>query len=399
MNICFVCSEYPPNPHGGIGSFTEMMARALVGRGHAVRVVGVYPHEGAYAARECIQGVDVWRLRRHNHRLGWIRSRWELARMIVGWSRTRQIDVIEVPDYQGSAALWPQLQVPLVTRLHGSLVYFAAEMALPIDRKSYWLERASLRRSDFLASVSRYTYERSKELFGLKADAELLYNFVEAAPFISVENRSANQVVFSGTLTPKKGILSLIRAWPGIKQNVGSAELHIFGRDGRTQAGDSMRATALSMLSPAERAGVYFHEHVPRAKLLTALGTARVAVFPSYAESFGLAPVEAMSQGCPTVYTRRPPGPEVIRDHIDGLLVDPDRPDEIVRAVTDLLQNSSLAARLGAAAHRRVRDMFSAEAVIANNEAFYRACIRAFRLSHNREVSPSRRDVASASKP
>ena len=41
MKICFLCSEYPPVPHGGAGTFTQVTARALVQAGHDVRVVGL----------------------------------------------------------------------------------------------------------------------------------------------------------------------------------------------------------------------------------------------------------------------------------------------------------------------------------------------------------------------
>ena len=44
MKACFVCSEYPPSLHGGIGTYTRVLGRALRHRGHEVRVIGVYPH-------------------------------------------------------------------------------------------------------------------------------------------------------------------------------------------------------------------------------------------------------------------------------------------------------------------------------------------------------------------
>ena len=40
MKIVFVCNEYPPRPHGGIGTFVHTIARALLQKGHQVTVVG-----------------------------------------------------------------------------------------------------------------------------------------------------------------------------------------------------------------------------------------------------------------------------------------------------------------------------------------------------------------------
>jgi glycosyltransferase involved in cell wall biosynthesis len=129
------------------------------------------------------------------------------------------------------------------------------------------------------------------------------------------------------------------------------------------------------MLGDQDCASVVFHGHVPRRVLLDALSTARVAVFPSYGETFGMAPVEAMHCGCPTVYTKLPPGPEVCRDGIDGLLVDPDEPEEIARAILRLLTDDRLANELSGAGERRVRNKFSLAAAISTNESFYRECI------------------------
>ena len=42
MRLCFECSEYPPGPHGDVGSLVQMLARGLVEAGHEVRAVGLY---------------------------------------------------------------------------------------------------------------------------------------------------------------------------------------------------------------------------------------------------------------------------------------------------------------------------------------------------------------------
>ena len=200
MKIGFICSEYPPGPHGGIGTMTQILSRTLVQAGHEVRVAGIYDNRYAAPDFQDDQGVKIWRLRASGHRLGWIPARYRLFQLVNTWVREKSVDVIEVPDYQGLAAGWGPLAAPVVARLHGSESYFAKELGVPVRRGSFWIERASLRRVDFWSSVCRYTADKTRELFQLRfAPSAILYNPVEvpSAPALS---RRKNQVIFSGTL-------------------------------------------------------------------------------------------------------------------------------------------------------------------------------------------------------
>jgi glycosyltransferase involved in cell wall biosynthesis len=164
--------------------------------------------------------------------------------------------------------------------------------------------------------------------------------------------------------------VSLARAWPSVVRRRPDARLHVFGKDGRTPELPSMKAHLVELLG-SDAGTVTFHGHVPRADLKAALHRARAAVFPSYAESFGIAPFEAMGCGCPTIYTERGPGPEVVRDGIDGLLVEPDDPADIARAILALLEDDALAGRLSPAGRERVSSRFSIRVQLPINEAFF----------------------------
>ena len=380
MKIAFVCGEYPPGPHGGIGTMTRLLARSLAEGGHAVRVAGVYAPSYPAPDYEEDEGVRVWRLREPRGRLGWVPARVALFRLIEGWANAGEVDLVEAPDYEGYTAAWPALPVPVVIRLHGSASYFAAETRRPIKRTAFWIESRALRRADYWSSVSRYTAERTKSLFRLSGGPHaILYNPVDADDPVRSFHRSARRVVFTGTLTPKKGVVPLLQAWPRVVERRRDAELHFFGKDGRTEDGGSMRAHLESLLPRTARGSVVFHGHVERETVLESLHSARAAVFPSYAEAFALAPLEAMAAGCPTISTRRGSGPEMIVDGRDGLLVDPDRPGEIADAILALLGDDALARRLGAAGRRRAKEAFSLPAVVARNEEFFAECIRGFR--------------------
>ena len=379
MKICFICGEYPPGPHGGIGTMTQVLGRSLTKQGHDVRVVGVYPAHYPGPDFEVDLGVQVWRLRDLSGPGGWIASRYRLYRKVSDWVRAGDVDVVEVPDYQGWAAGWRPLAAPVIARLHGSLTYFAAELHRPIDRISYWLEQACLRRTNYICSVSQYTSKVTEQLFKLtNSSSAILYNAVELPPDVPRRVRTQNRVVFSGTLTAKKGVVPLIQAWPMVVKSYPNAELHIFGKDGRAPHGQSMREFMSSMLNGA-RPTVHFHGHVSRASLFEAYQTAAVAVFPSYAEAFAIAPLEAMACGCATINSRLGSGPELLEHGRQGLLIDPGDPEQIGKSILLLLTNPALARQMGEAGRTRIQERFSVDVLTGQNLAFYQHCINEFR--------------------
>jgi glycosyltransferase involved in cell wall biosynthesis len=304
-------------------------------------------------------------------------ARSRLARLVRRWARQGDVDVIEVPDWQGWAAGWPRLPVPVVVRLNGSAVYFAAERGGSAGGLTRWLEASSIRRADYICSASRYTAERTRALFRVSRECTVLYNPVETTAEPE-RARIPGRVVFTGTLTEKKGVVSLIRAWPQVVAAVPGAQLHLYGKDGMTATGTSMPDHLQSLLPKPVAGSVHFHGHVPRPIVLRALTEASVAVFPSYAEAFALAPLEAMASGAPTVYTSRGSGPELIRDGRDGLLIDPDRPDDIAGALLQILTDPGRARDLSLAGRRRVLESFGLEQVVTENIAFYRRCAAMF---------------------
>ena len=383
MKIGFICSEYPPGPHGGIGTMTQILSRTLVQAGHEVRVAGIYDNRYTAPNFEDDHGVKIWRLRASERRLGWIPARYRLFQLVNTWVREKSVDVIEVPDYQGLAAGWGPLAAPVVARLHGSESYFAKELGVPVRRGSFWIERASLRRVDFWSSVCRYTADKTRELFQLRfAPSAILYNPVEVpnAPALS---RRKNQVIFSGTLTPKKGIVSLIRAWPMVKAACPDAELHVYGKDGRADSGGSMLQALQAELPAAVLNSVTFHGHVTRDRLFEVFRSAGLAVFPSYAEAFAIAPLEAMACGCATIYSQRGSGPELLEQDKTGLLVDPDQPGQIAESIIRTLRDERFTERLGAAGRKLVEERFSLAGALKQNIAFYGECVERFRLAHS----------------
>jgi D-inositol-3-phosphate glycosyltransferase len=80
---------------------------------------------------------------------------------------------------------------------------------------------------------------------------------------------------------------------------------------------------------------------------------ADVLVMPSRYESFGLAALEAQACGTPVVASRVGGLPFAVQDGYSGFLVEPGQPDQLVAALTRLLENPALRRKLGQQAASR----------------------------------------------
>jgi starch synthase len=86
-------------------------------------------------------------------------------------------------------------------------------------------------------------------------------------------------------------------------------------------------------------------------------GTA-VLAFPSEMDTFGYAALEAMAIGVPVVGNRLHALPELVEDHVTGLLVDAHDDNEFAAALERLVDDPALRLRMGQAARARVLDHF-----------------------------------------
>jgi glycosyltransferase involved in cell wall biosynthesis len=99
---------------------------------------------------------------------------------------------------------------------------------------------------------------------------------------------------------------------------------------------------------------------LPNADVLALYPLADVVVLPSVIpDALSRVLLEAMAAGRPIVATRVGGTPEVVADEETGLLVDRRAPDQLAKAIGRLLGDAELRARLGAAARRRVTELFA----------------------------------------
>jgi len=90
------------------------------------------------------------------------------------------------------------------------------------------------------------------------------------------------------------------------------------------------------------------HEYVPEV-----VAASDIVIIPSLSEGFGLTTLEACALGKPVVATNVGAIPEIIIDKKTGILVNPQNSNEIKTATSTLLDNSSMANKIGRNASRR----------------------------------------------
>jgi glycogen synthase len=387
MNIFYLCDEYPPCQHGGIGSVIQTLARAVASKDHKVVVAGFYPYYRIAPVRENDQNVEVyrffygsaWRLKLSRHHLTGqlvnIKSEFEkyvneIKRLVEEY----KIDIIESTDfieafrYSGPQMIqFPDFGVPLIVKLHGSYSVVNDYTDLNFGNGNIYLkEKMLLNLATGLVAVSESVKERTINKFELTKNIDVLHNGILVNHLPKHQSGiNENCVVFAGTLDENKGVFSLIRAWGKVIKAVPSAVLLVYGKGSR----DSIKKIK-KLITNNIRGSIKLKGFAKKNDLAVIYTTASCAVFPSFSETFGMAPIEAMAVGCPTIFTKRTSGPEIINHGIDGLLVDPDNINEIANAIVYMLTNTTHAIQMGQNAFHKIRDQFEIS-LIANKHIKY----------------------------
>ncbi|MBI1760313.1 MAG: glycosyltransferase family 4 protein [Acidobacteria bacterium] len=373
MHICFLCNEYPPGKHGGIGSFTQTLARALVARGHQVTVIGFYPPDRQ--GEENDQGVRVLRLA---HAAlpgsGFLANGLKLRQTLNQLHRAQPLDILEGPE-NGLALVPAQFPATKIIRMNGGHRFFAKTLGNPTSPWRSWLERRSFAHADQLCAVSKYVAETTRQLLQLKGQPiEILPNPVDVEMFQPRPNLAEvpGLILFAGTVCEKKGIRQLVQAMPRIVAAVPQARLWIAGRDWHDpQTGASYIEMLRQLIPPELTERIVFKGPIEHALLPELLAQVAVCVYPSHMEALPLAWLEGLAMGKAVVASNTGPGAEVIEDRVSGLLCNPHEPASIAAAVIEALKDAGLRQRLGEQARRRAVKHFSIDKLVAQNEAYY----------------------------
>lgn len=171
------------------------------------------------------------------------------------------------------------------------------------------------------------------------------------------------KILHIGRYSDAKNHPELIKAVASLHQSYPNVELHLIG-EGVLK--DKVKESIQQC-----NAGEYVYEHGTTSNPYKYLHESDIFVLPSKYEGMPMTLIEAMGTALPIVASRVGGIPNMIEDNKEGLLCDPNA-DDIVRALTRLVEDADLRKNLGNAAFKSA-DRFSADEMAKNYERVYKS--------------------------
>lgn len=376
MHICYLTNEYPKEnfPHGGLGSFVKTIAETLVKNNIQVTIIGLNYTNIQEDTNE--NGVHIIRLPKSKIKgLAWYFNSKSIQKSIQKVHQLNKIDVIEGAEL--TFAFLPKIKnIKYCIRLHGGHHFFSEAEKRKINRWKGYQEKQSFKKADAFTAVSNYVKVHTQKYLSYQnKPVAVIFNPINIHLFspqkASVES---NNITFVGTICEKKGVRQLIQAFLFVKQNWTDAVLHLYGRDWKFPDGSSyikmLQEMELPKIKPFDK-DIVFHGNLALTEMPNIYAKALVCVFPSHMETLGLVAPEAMAMEKPVVFTNLGPGPEVIQDKVDGLLVDPHKPNAIADAVLWIFNHPNEVNEMALNARKSVLKKFNPDTIALENIDWY----------------------------
>ena len=382
LRICYICNEHPLiGKCGGIGTLTDYMAKSMINLGHDVLIVGVYKSIKKKIIVERVNlkiiALPYWRAPKIHFEF----NRKRLMKLIEKENKRATISILEAPDYQG----WlrkVEIDAPRVVRLH-TPEKVGFDDTIDPNNLSRMLrsEQKAIQYADFVVSSSESVGKAAQSTYLKIADKLTnmpnIYNGLDTDLF-SPSNEIKIQsglVAFAGRLTAKKGIYDLIEAWSGVVQSNPSAKLLIAGNDSRENNFSVKHTLEKRIEELGISQNVKFLGFLDQADMIGLMRSAELCVFPSYREAFSAVIMEAMSIGKAVIYSKIPPGKEIITHGENGLLVRPGDISELEKGILKILNDNTFRRKLEINARSSIIERFDINTISKINLNFYQDCL------------------------
>src|SRR5271157_5838808 len=271
--------------------------------------------------------------------------------------RRLRCDVVHIPHL-----FWiPRgLPCPYIVTVHDLLEHmYGAHDGSSLRRSLHFqLTRRALSKAARVLAVSQFTKSEIEKLFAIPSGRiEVVHNAIDERFLRGHASPSDHELIaqrylvnypfllYAGAIRPHKNVVRIIEAFSALKselqkeQQFPDLKLIIIGDD--LSSHPRLRRT---VVRSGVQNDVRFLGFVPIEVLRIFYDVARIFVFPSLYEGFGLPPLEAMAHGTPVVTSNTSSLPEVVGNA--ALLVNPENVFEIRRALHRVLLDPALRERM-----------------------------------------------------
>ncbi len=262
-------------------------------------------------------------------------------------------DLVHIPNLFSIPRALP---CPYVMTVHDILEH----MSRAREQTGFWrsvhfqMTKRVLRGAARIFAVSNFTKLEIEKLFNIPAgrievvhnaiDERLLHGHASAADRQLIVARyqvTYPFLLYAGRISPHKNVVRMIEAFSALKTELEKDQVYpdlkliIIGDD--LSGNPDLRRT---VIRSGMQNDVRFLGFVPIEVLRTFYDAAKIFVFPSLYEGFGLPPLEAMAHGTPVVTSNVTSLPEVVGNA--AVLVHPENVFEIMRALHRVLMDQPL---------------------------------------------------------
>jgi glycosyltransferase involved in cell wall biosynthesis len=360
--IAFLTPEYPhakTGNSGGIGTSIKNLAVGLLAQGCEVRIL-VYGQTADAVFED--SGIVVQQIKNVKLKgLSWWLTRKKLERIINELYDTKEIDLVEAPDWTGITSFIKPKKCPVVIRLNGSDTYFCHLDQRPVKWVNKFHEKRALQNANGHISVSQFTANLTNQLFGLNKNFTIIPNAVDMSLFNNSVSTETLPFIFN----------KVIAQHP-------TAQLMLVGRDASDIISGNASTWAMmqELFSTKALNNVTYLGGVSYDEIKKHIEQATLCVFPTFAEALPVSWLEAMALQKPIVASNIGWATEIIEDGVDGFLVSPKDHKMYAAKIVALLEDPELQKQFGTAARKKVEQKFSMEIVARQSLAFYESLIR-----------------------
>ncbi|MBN2421649.1 glycosyltransferase family 4 protein [Candidatus Woesearchaeota archaeon] len=352
IKICFVTQQYGVN-RSGIGTYSTNLINNL--SNDSFKKTVICPDDSVFKKEKNICIYRVKKSRIDITHGSWFSLSYEFAKLLKKLEKKGKFDIIHFTDARESL-FYNLCRKKNSTKVIGTMndYYFASASLNPfyykrfyrdwIKRWAYYnfvnfMERISLPRLDYVITNTDYIGNIMNKVYKIsKNKLRTIYYGINLNRIKKLKKikQSGKRILFVGGNYQRKGLPTIIKAVPLIEKSIPDIKVYVIGKDpNENKLKDLCRK--YNVLDKFEFLGLQEYE-----KTLSYFQRSDIFAMPSLIEGFGIVFLEAMVSKIPCIGGNVGGTKELIKNSINGFVVDPGDYNKFAEYTLGLINNNKL---------------------------------------------------------